>query len=93
MQGNGNRPKRLPKVLSRQEIARLYAQINTGCPTGCRNRALLGMMAEAGLRNGEVRHLRRHDIKWNERFVEIRRGKGGKDRVAVSYTHLTLPTN
>lgn len=73
--------KRLPTVLEKDEAQALLRQPNTGCPTGLRNRVMLEVFYRAGLRNSEVRHLRPGDIRWQDGVIEVRGGKGGKDRV------------
>jgi len=72
--------KRLPTVLEPAEARALLDQPNVNCPTGLRNRALLEVMYRAGLRNAEARHLRPGDIRWSTGMIEVRDGKGGKDR-------------
>jgi site-specific recombinase XerD len=76
--------RRVPTVLSDEELARLYAQINEETTTGKRNRALLQTMADCGLRVAEVCALRTSDLeRENGRIVSLRvkAGKGKKDRV------------
>ncbi len=80
MQRQNGRPKKLPEVLERHEVAAIKKQPNCRCPTGLRNRAILEVMHRAGLRVSEIIKLRRRDIKWSIRTLEVRGGKGGKDR-------------
>ena len=72
--------KKLPVVLDKEEAEAILAQPNTGCPTGLRNRAILEVMYRAGLRVSEVINLKPGDIRWGSGILEIRGGKGGKDR-------------
>lgn len=72
--------KKLPVVLDKEEAELILSQPNTGCPTGLRNRAILEVMYTAGLRVSEVINLRPGDIRWESGILEIRDGKGGKDR-------------
>jgi len=72
--------KKLPQILERQEIAAIKRQPNTRCPTGLRNRAILEVMHRGGLRISEIINLRRRDIRWDICALEVRGGKGGKDR-------------
>ena len=72
--------KTLPHVLDRGEAEALLRQPNTRCPTGLRNRAMLELMYRAGLRVSEVVNLRPSDVRWQSRLVEVRNGKGNKDR-------------
>lgn len=76
--------KRLPEVLSRDEAAQLIRTPNTRAVTGIRNRAMLALMLHTGLRVSEVTKVRPLDIRWPDTgrmaAVEVRGGKGGKDR-------------
>ena len=72
--------KKLPVVLEKEEAEAILAQPNTGCPTGLRNRAILELMYRAGLRVSEVINLKPGDIRWGVGILEVRSGKGGKDR-------------
>lgn len=69
--------RKLPVVLSHQEIARL-----SDCFSG-RDRALFGLIYGAGLRHKEARRLRVKDVCFDTMQVTIREGKGDKDRVSV----------
>ncbi len=73
--------KKLPKVLSREEISRLFSIPNPRYPTGLRNRVILQVLYRAGLRRSEVTNLSPADINWEQSFLFIQDGKGGKDRV------------
>ena len=72
--------KKLPVVLEKEEAEAILAQPNTGCPTGLRNRTILEVMYRAGLRVSEVINLKPGNIRWGSGILEIRGGKGGKDR-------------
>ncbi len=66
-------------VLEKREVARMIST----CPlskTGLRTRALVSALAGAGLRSSEATSLRPGDIKWKLNLIEVRGGKGGKDR-------------
>lgn len=58
----------------------MLAMINTRCPTGCRNYAIIIMMYRAGLRVSEVCNLRLPDINFDIGLIYVQNGKGGKDR-------------
>lgn len=73
-------PRKLPNVLTQEQAEKLLAQPNVRCPTGLRNRVMLELMYRAGLRNSEVRNLALADIRWKERELLVRQGKGKKDR-------------
>ena len=71
------RERRLPVVLSRQEVQRLFAVI-----TNLKQKALFMVAYDAGLRLSELLHLRVEDIDSQRMVIRIRQGKGKKDRYA-----------
>ncbi len=72
--------RRLPEVLSVEEIDLIEAQIDLSQPNGHRNKALIEMMYSCGLRVSEVTGLRISNIYREEGFVRIL-GKGNKERL------------
>jgi len=70
--------KRLPKVVSVQDLQRMLEVCNTNTFTGCRNRALLLFLADTGCRIGELPPMRWSHVVGHA--VRIH-GKGGKQRV------------
>jgi len=74
---SADKPKRLPVVLSREEIARVWPQF-----TGLR-RLMFQVMYGAGLRHRECRRLRIKDICPDEGHIVVRTGKGEQDRITV----------
>lgn len=67
--------RRLPVVLSREEIGRLLQAAGS-----LRNLALLATAYSTGARASEIVGLRVSDIDGQRRVIHIRRGKGRKDR-------------
>ena len=79
-------PKRLPVVLSRDEVARLLSSM-----TRLKSRAIATTLYAAGLRAGEVARLQPADIDSDRMVIRVRNGKGQKDRyVMLSPTLLFL---
>ncbi len=76
-----NSRRRLPDVLTTEELARLLKAPNHRYPTGLRNYCILLFMANAGLRVGEVVSLKLHDLDWMSGRVAVRSGKYQRDRV------------
>jgi integrase/recombinase XerD len=72
------KPKRLPEVLSQQEVIRLLV-----AAPSMRNKMLLGMMYATGLRVGEVVRLRWKDIDFGRKMIRVEQGKGRKDRFVM----------
>ena len=69
------REQRLPVVLSRQEVQRLFAVVEN-----IKHRALFMVAYDAGLRLSEVLNLRIEDIDSQRMVIRICQGKGKKDR-------------
>ena len=66
---------RQKQPLTEEELARVFAAAKLP-----RDRALLALMIDTGLRNREVRELRVEDVDLEQRQVRVRRGKGAKSR-------------
>ena len=71
------RERRLPVVLSREEVQRLFATV-----TNLKQKALFMVAYDAGLRLSELRNLRVDDIDSQRMVIRVRQGKGKKDRYA-----------
>ena len=72
------RPHKLPEVLSREEIARLFAVTKQR-----KARAVLMLAYGAGLRVSEICHLRIQDIDSEQMSLRVEQGKGAKDRYTL----------
>jgi len=72
--------RRLPSVLSVEEVARLIDQPDTSTERGLRDRAMLEMVYAAGLRVSELLSLSRGDVNQDLGLVRCV-GKGSKERI------------
>jgi integrase/recombinase XerD len=72
--------RRLPKVLTREQVARLLAQPKGSEPLALRDRALLELMYACGLRISEACALQIGDVDVQEGMLRAR-GKGAKERI------------
>ena len=72
------RSKKLPVVLSRDEIGRLLATIGNE-----KHHLLIALAYGAGLRISEVIHLRVGDLLLDELTIHIKEAKGKKDRITL----------
>jgi site-specific recombinase XerD len=72
------RERRLPTVLSRDEVGRLFAALHNP-----KHRAILMLTYSAGLRVSEVVRLKPGDLDRERRLIHVRRGKGAKDRYTL----------
>jgi integrase/recombinase XerD len=70
----------LPRVLSREEVARLLSEPRGADPRALRDRALLELMYACGLRTSEAIGLELADVDLEE-GVLCARGKGSKERL------------
>ena len=72
------KPRRLPVVLSRDEVAQLLDAV-----TNDKHRAALSTMYAAGLRLSETIHLRPADIDASRKLIHVRKAKGQKERCTM----------
>ncbi len=74
------REKILPQVMTEGEIERLLNGCDDGTPAGRRDRAMIEMIYDCGLRASEVCSLRLSDIDETNGVVYVK-GKGRKERI------------
>jgi integrase/recombinase XerD len=75
--------KKLPVVLSREEVRRLLK-----APKLLKHRVLLGLLYGCGLRCFEVRNVKLSDLDFDRHMLHVRQGKGKKDRYVPLSHHL-----
>ena len=78
---NPRRQRKLPHVLTNEEIGRLLVAPPANNAAGLRDRAILETMYSAGLRVSELVGLRDGDLDRHEQIVRVR-GKGRKERIS-----------
>jgi len=76
---------RLPVVMSREEVANVISQMSG--VTGLMSRLMYG----SGLRLMEAVRLRVHDLDFANTLLQVRDGKGGKDRSTVLPDAVIVP--
>lgn len=76
-------PEVLPKVLSRDEMAKLLRAGRAGEKIERRAGMLLELMYATGLRISEAVELRLEHVLLNESIILVEKGKGGKGRIVV----------
>lgn len=72
--------RKLPTVLSVDEILSIIEQVDLTEPEGSRNRAILEMLYSCGLRVSELVNLKLSDLFMDDGFIRII-GKGNKQRL------------
>jgi site-specific recombinase XerD len=76
-------PRRLPTVLTPEEVQRLIAAART-----LTERAMLMVLYSTGVRNAELRHLHVRDIDSRAMLIHVSHAKGGRDRYVPLSTTL-----
>ena len=77
-------PKKLPVVLSHQEIKSLLK-----APQLLRHRLILAMLYGCGLRRFELLNIKLQDVDFDRKVLHVREGKGQKDRYVPLGDHLS----
>lgn len=72
--------KKLPKILSINEVEELLKQPNTFLPTGLRDKAMLELLYATGIRVSELISLNISDINLDMGYIKCY-GKGAKERI------------
>jgi len=69
------------QVFSEQEMRQVLGSPDTETPLGLRNRAILELFWSSGIRRMELANLLLRDVDFARGVVNVRQGKGKKDRV------------
>jgi integrase/recombinase XerD len=75
---NLKREKKLPTILSKEEIERMILATNN-----LTHRLIMQIGYSAGFRSSEIINLKWSDIDFDRNLIHIKRGKGKKDRVVM----------
>ena len=72
--------KKLPSILSNEEIEKILEQIDQSKEGGFRNKVILELLFACGLRVSELTHLEIGNISFKEEWIKVT-GKGNKQRL------------
>jgi integrase/recombinase XerD len=72
-------PRKLPQILSAEDIRKLLAQPDAAKPLGARDRAMLEILYASGLRVSELVTLQTAQVNFQGDYLIVK-GKGGKTR-------------
>ncbi len=75
------RSKRIPDVLSAEEVESLLEMPDVTTDSGLRDKAMLEVMYASGLRVSELLSLELDDFDFLNRFIDVKKGKGSKERI------------
>lgn len=87
--------RKLPDVLSEDEISKIIAAIDLSKPEGTRNKAIIEILYSCGLRVSELINLKLTNLHFNENYISVI-GKGNKQRlvpigsVAIKYINIYI---
>lgn len=85
--------RKLPDVLSIEEVNLLINSVDLSKPEGERNKAILETMYSCGLRVSELTNLKLSNLMLNEGFIHVI-GKGSKERIvpigSVAIKHINI---
>jgi len=84
------RVKKLPVVLDPGQVSKLLSVPNTRYITSLRNKAIISLMANCGLRVSEVVNLKPGDLNISKNKLRVKNSKGGKDRDILSINPETI---
>lgn len=73
-------PKKVVEILSEEEIERIYNAVNDRTEFGLRNKCIISLMLDSGLRRDEVLTLGLENIHFTQNVIKVT-GKGQKDRI------------
>jgi site-specific recombinase XerD len=77
---NKRKGRRLPIILSEEEVEKLLKVPNKRCFTGLRNLTIMKVILYCGLRSEEIVNLKLQDVNLNTGHTTVHNGKGFKDR-------------
>ncbi len=77
---NPKKRRKLPTIISENEVDKLLNAPDTKTPRGLRDKCILELLYSAGLRISELLNIKVNQISKNKPFLKIK-GKGGKERI------------
>ncbi len=77
---NPKKRRKLPIIISENEIEALLSCLNTDTSSGMRDKCILELLYSSGLRISELLNIKVNQITHDKSFLKIK-GKGGKERL------------
>lgn len=67
----------IPSIWKAEDVKKVLQSIDRGNPIGKRDYAILLLVAKLGIRVGDLKALKLHDLNWNTKTIEINQSKTG----------------
>ncbi len=83
-------PKRLPHIVKNEEINMMFASIDKKTSLGMRNYIIIEILYGCGLRVSELCNIEIKHIDFNNMTINVKGGKGDKDRVVIMFEDLAI---
>lgn len=84
-------PRQLPKlILEPGEIKKIFAAADMQSNKGYRNRIILEVLYDTGVRAAEMANIKTADLDLTQGYLTVRYGKGAKDRVVPVSTRVCV---
>ena len=77
---NPKKDKKLPNFLNYEEIEKIFESFEDNTPLNLRNRCIVELLYDTGVRVSELVNIKISDIDFNEKTINIS-GKGRKERI------------
>ncbi len=77
---NPKKDKKLPNFLNYEEINKIFESIEIDTPLGIRNKCIIEILYDTGIRVSEMININIDDIDFNTKTIRIT-GKGSKERI------------
>lgn len=77
--------KQLPKVISMEEVKNMIS-----CTSNIKHKCIISLLYSSGLRRAELIDLKLIDIDSKRMVINVRNGKGNKDRITILSKNLLL---
>ena len=68
----------IPSAWTTEDVKKMLQCIDRGSPAGKRDYAILLLVVRLGIRAGDIRDLKLHNLNWNTKQIEIQQGKTGQ---------------
>ncbi len=67
----------IPSIWKTEDVKKMLESVDRGSPIGKRDYAILLLVAKLGIRVGDLKALKLHDLNWNTKTIELNQSKTG----------------